>query len=138
VLRYLLIIVLCIAYISINIFPELLGFRMSIVRNFNNNSVALGHERIMPTEQPRLVGEDGANFCRIECATDPEGGFDPYGSSLGFLYWSRYFFFQVVDPVLDPLLLRKSGSTGNRNQDLWICSQELWPLDHRGGLLSST
>jgi hypothetical protein len=27
-----------------------------------------------------------------------------------------------VDPVPDPLLLRKSGS-----------SQELWPLDHRGG-----
>jgi hypothetical protein len=39
-----------------------------------------------------------------------------------------------VDPVPDPLLLRKSGSTGNRSRDLWICSQELWPLDHRGGL----
>jgi hypothetical protein len=23
----------------------------------------------------------------------------------------------------------------NRTRDLWICSQELWPLDHRGGLL---
>jgi hypothetical protein len=43
---------------------------------------------------------------------------DPYG----FLDRSRYFFFQVapqlysrgwVDPVLDPLLLRKSGSAGN-------------------------
>jgi hypothetical protein len=22
------------------------------------------------------------------------------------------------------------------NPDLWICSQELWPLDHRGGLLT--
>jgi hypothetical protein len=31
------------------------------------------------------------------------------------------------------LLLRKSGSAGNRTQELWICSQELWPLDHRGG-----
>jgi hypothetical protein len=39
-----------------------------------------------------------------------------------------------VDPVPDPLLLRKSGSTGNRTQDLWVSSQELWPLDHRGGL----
>jgi hypothetical protein len=38
-----------------------------------------------------------------------------------------------VDPVLDPLLLRKSGSAGNQTQDLWICSQEVWPLDHRGG-----
>jgi hypothetical protein len=39
-----------------------------------------------------------------------------------------------VDPVPDPLLLRKSDSAGNRTRDLWICSQELWPLDHRGGL----
>jgi hypothetical protein len=38
-----------------------------------------------------------------------------------------------VDPVPDPLLLRKSGSSGNRTRDLRICSQELWPLDHRGG-----
>jgi hypothetical protein len=35
-----------------------------------------------------------------------------------------------VGPVSDPLLLRKSGSAGNRIRDLWICSQELWPLDH--------
>jgi hypothetical protein len=31
-----------------------------------------------------------------------------------------------VDPVPDPLLLRKSGSARNRTRDLWICSQELW------------
>jgi hypothetical protein len=37
-----------------------------------------------------------------------------------------------VDPVQDPLLLRISGSAENRTRDLWICSQELWPLDHRG------
>jgi hypothetical protein len=41
-----------------------------------------------------------------------------------------------VDPVPDPLLLRKSGSAGNRTRDLWIYSQELWPLDHRGGPLT--
>ena len=39
-----------------------------------------------------------------------------------------------MDPVPDPLLLRKSGSAGNRTQDLCICSQKLRPLDHRGGL----
>jgi hypothetical protein len=59
---------------------------------------------------------------------------DPYGLILGFLDRSRYFFFQVapqlysrgsVDPVPDPLLLRKSGSVGNRTPDLWISSQEL-------------
>jgi hypothetical protein len=38
-----------------------------------------------------------------------------------------------VDPVPDLLLLRKSGSAGNRTRDFWICSQELSPLDHRGG-----
>jgi hypothetical protein len=35
-----------------------------------------------------------------------------------------------VDPVPDPLLLRKSGSAGNRTRDLCICSQK---LDHSGG-----
>jgi hypothetical protein len=48
-----------------------------------------------------------------------------YGRNLGFLDWSRYFLFQVapqlysrgsVDPVSDPLLLRKSGSAGNRSR----------------------
>jgi len=38
-----------------------------------------------------------------------------------------------VDPVPDPLLLRKSGSAGDRTRVLCICSQKLWPLDHRGG-----
>ena len=38
-----------------------------------------------------------------------------------------------MDPVPDPLLLRKSGSAGDRTRNLCICSQKLWPLDHRGG-----
>jgi hypothetical protein len=38
-----------------------------------------------------------------------------------------------VDPVPDPLLLRKSGSAGNRTRDLCTCSQKLWPLDHKDG-----
>jgi hypothetical protein len=37
-----------------------------------------------------------------------------------------------VDPVPDPLLLRKSGSAGYRTRDLWVSSQEVCPLDHRG------
>jgi hypothetical protein len=66
---------------------------------------------------------------------------DPHDRILAFLDRSRYYFFQVapqlyswgwVDPVPDPLLLRKSGNGGKRTRDLWICSQELWPLDHRG------
>jgi hypothetical protein len=51
---------------------------------------------------------------------------DPNGRIIGFQKRSRYFFFQIapqlysrgcVDPVRDPLLLRKSGSSGNR---IWI------------------
>jgi hypothetical protein len=38
-----------------------------------------------------------------------------------------------VDPVLDKIFLWKSGSTENRTRNLWICSQELGPLDHWGG-----
>jgi hypothetical protein len=48
---------------------------------------------------------------------------DPYGRILGFLDRRCYFLLQAahqlysrgrVDPVSDPLLLRKSGSAGNR------------------------
>jgi hypothetical protein len=69
---------------------------------------------------------------------------DAHGRILGFLDWSRYFFFQIasqlysVDPIPDPLLLRKSGSDGNRTKNLWICSQKLWPLDHRSGQIVAT
>jgi hypothetical protein len=74
--------------------------------------------------------------CPVVSATDP------HGRNLGFLDRSSYFSIQVapqlssrgsVDPVPDPLFLRKSGSAGNRNRDLWISGQELWPLNHRGG-----
>jgi hypothetical protein len=95
-------------------------------------------ERTIPTERPPLVGEVVPTFacrgCRVVSVTDPQG------CILGFLH---YYFFQAapqlyskgwVDPVPDPLLLRKSGS-GNRTWNLWICSQELWPLDHRGSLI---
>jgi hypothetical protein len=50
---------------------------------------------------------------------------DPYGRILGFLDRDRYFFFQVapqlysrgwVDPVPNPLLLRKSSSAGNQTR----------------------
>jgi hypothetical protein len=50
----------------------------------------------------------------------------PTAVNLGFLDQNRYFSIQVapqlirrlVDPVSDPLLLRKSGSAGNRTQEL--------------------
>jgi hypothetical protein len=50
------------------------------------------------------------------------GAMDPYDRILGFLDQSRYCFFQVAPqlysrgPLPDPLLLRKSGSGGNRTR----------------------
>jgi hypothetical protein len=84
------------------------------------NFVVWVRERTIPNERQPLVGEVSANFHRryhIASITDP------YGSILGLLHRSRYFFFQVapelysrgwVDLVPDPLLLTKSGSAGNR------------------------
>jgi hypothetical protein len=88
----------------------------------------------------KLVPSFADRGCHVVSVTDP------YGRILNFLDRSRYFLFQVapqlysrgwVDPVPDPLRLRTFGSAGNRTRDLWICSQELLPLYHRGGFFSS-
>jgi hypothetical protein len=66
----------------------------------------------------------------------------PTAVNLGFFRPEPLLSFQVapqlssrgwVDHVPDPLLLRKSCRAGNWTRDLWICSQEIWPLAHRGG-----
>jgi hypothetical protein len=75
----------------------------------------------------KLVPAFADRGCRVVSATDP------HGRIFCFLDRSRYYFFQIapqlysrgrVDPVSDPLLLRKSGNAGNWTRDLWICSQE--------------
>jgi hypothetical protein len=67
----------------------------------------------------KLVPTFADRGCHVVSVTNP------YGSNLDFLDRSRYFFFQVatqlysrgwLDPVPDPLLLRKSGSVGNRTR----------------------
>jgi hypothetical protein len=67
----------------------------------------------------KLVPTFTDGVCHVVSVTDP------YGRNLGFLDRSCHFFFQVaphlywrgwVDPVPDPLLLRKSGSAGNRTR----------------------
>jgi hypothetical protein len=101
-------------------------------------SVAWVREWTIPTERLRLSSKLVPIFadrgCHVVSVTDP------YGRILGFLDRSRYFF-QVarnlysrgwVNPVPGLLLLRKSGSAGNRTWDFWNFSQELWPLDRRG------
>jgi hypothetical protein len=87
---------------------------------------------IIPTERQPLVGEVSANFCGQRMLRGQHNGsLQTYSR---FLERWRYFFFQVgpqlysrgcVNPVPDPLLLRKSGIAGNRTRDLWICSQKL-------------
>jgi hypothetical protein len=85
----------------------------------------------------KLVPNFEDRVCHVVSVTDP------CGRILGFLDQNHYSFFPVapqlcsrgwVDPVPDPLLLGKSGIVQNRTRDPWICSKELWPLDHRGGL----
>jgi hypothetical protein len=67
----------------------------------------------------------------------------PTAVNLGFLGWCRYLFHSSSSSVVlarlsgsrfRTLLLRKSGRAGNRTRDLWICSQKLRSVDHRGGL----
>jgi hypothetical protein len=68
-----------------------------------------------------------------------------YGRNIGFLDWSCYFSFQIapqlysrgwVDPVPDPLLLRKSGSTGNWTNEYqrWNGRKCAWNLKLKQGL----
>jgi hypothetical protein len=88
--------------------------------------------RLSPQLVPILTGTG----CRMVSITDPYG------------CWSRssrqekLLLFQItpeissqgwLDPVSDPLLIRKNVSAAYRTRDLWNCSQEIWPLNHRGG-----
>jgi hypothetical protein len=84
----------------------------------------------------KLVPTLADRECRVVSAMNSHGHLFRFSRPEALL------FFQVarqlssrgcVDPVPDPLLLRKSDSAENPTRDLWICSQELWPLDHRGG-----
>jgi hypothetical protein len=104
--------------------------------------VALVSERTIPAELPPLVIEVSSNFFGLRM---PHGQRD----------WSLVPYFRLS--TLDPLLLLRSSSSivltrlsGLRsrpttsqkiwkrresNPALWICSQDLWPLDHKGGRL---
>jgi hypothetical protein len=86
-------------------------------------------ELYQPSDR-RLSANLVPTFADIGCCVI--SAMDPHGHILGFLDRNHYYFFQVtpqlytqgwVDPISDSLLLRKSGSAGNRTRDLWICSQ---------------
>jgi hypothetical protein len=84
-------------------------------------------ELTIPTERLLLVDEVSANVVSVT---------DLYIHILRFLDQSHYFSFQIapklysrgwVDPIPDPLLLRKSGSTVNRT---WTSGSVARNSDH--------
>jgi hypothetical protein len=78
--------------------------------------------KLVPTLVDRWCHRNGfprpySRFCRPEL----------------LLFLSRSSSF-VLTRLSGPRSRPTSGSAGNRTRDLWICIQELWPLDQRGGL----
>jgi hypothetical protein len=67
---------------------------LRLIKKAIKNSMALVRERTIPTEIPPLVGEVSAKFADRGCHVVRVR--DPYDRILGFLDWSRYFFFQVA------------------------------------------
>jgi hypothetical protein len=105
--------------------------------------VALVRKRTIPTERLPHVGEVSANFRGYSMSRHQRKGSSRPLISI-FYTRIRYVTIHVatqlhsrgrVDPVPDPLHLRKCGSAENRSRDICICSQELWALDHRWGLI---
>jgi hypothetical protein len=97
--------------------------RMIYITKTKLNSVSWVRERSIPNELRRLSTQLVPIFvdrgCLVVSVTDT------YDHILGFLDRRRYFFFELapqlysrgwVDPVPDPLLLRKSGRAGNRTR----------------------
>jgi hypothetical protein len=116
--------------------------------------VAVFREWTIPTERPHLVGEVSANFCgdgvawsaqRIPTAVPRLCGLQgirhaDYAANrnLGFLNRRPHFFDQVASELYSRGWLHPVPDyyyPENRTRTLRVCSQELWPLDHRGGLV---
>jgi hypothetical protein len=104
------------------------------------NFVALVRDRTVPIELPPLVGEVSGNF-RIEelqvvSVTDPLWPYSSLSRPEPLLFLSS-----SSSVVLTRLSGPRSRLTTSQkiwwrrewNPVLWICSQELLPLDHRGG-----
>jgi hypothetical protein len=100
------------------------GFQsQSVLWGREKNSVPSVRKRTLPTERPPVVGEVSVNFFRYRVPRDQrDGSLRPYSR----LYRSEpLVVFQIapqlysrgsVNPVPDPILLRKCGSAGNRTR----------------------
>jgi hypothetical protein len=110
--------------------------RIAMSFSIKLNFVALVRERTMPTERPPLVGEVVQTFadrgCREVSTTDSHGSLTQFSRPEPLLVLPSNFsvvLTRLSGPrVPDPLILRKSGSAGNRTQEIWNCSQKLWPF----------
>jgi hypothetical protein len=112
--------------------------RFCLIRRTEKSSVAwVSQELYQPSDRrlsEKLVPTFADRGYHVFSVTDP------YGRIFAFLDRSRYFFFQVSSSIIHMRLMGPrsrptTGSTGKRARTSWICSQELWPLDHRGGHL---
>jgi hypothetical protein len=115
-----------------------------LLRKMKSGFKYLNRQTQLPFVLNRIIPTDGRHWLVTLMPTSAVAWSAqrfPTAVNLGFLDHARDFFVQVapqlssqfwVDLVSDPLHLIKSGSAGNRPQDLRICSQELWLLDHRG------
>jgi hypothetical protein len=97
-------------------------------------------ERTISTERPPLVDEVSANFWGKKVPRGQrDGSLRPYSllsrpEPLLFLSGSSSVVLtRLSGPRSKPNTYQKMWQTRESNPDLWICSQELWPLDHRGG-----
>jgi hypothetical protein len=87
------------------------------------------------TERPPLVGEISVNFCGYRVMHGQHNGsLRPYSrfsrpEPLLFLPSSC----SIVLTRPRPTTSQKIWQSRESNPDLWICSQELWLLGHRGG-----
>jgi hypothetical protein len=99
----------------------------------NYNSVALVREQSIPAKLVLTFADRGVYYGQRDGSPRPYSRFSTPESLIFLSNSSSVVLKGWLDRLPDPLLLRKSGSTENRTRDLWICSQELWPLGHRGG-----
>jgi hypothetical protein len=138
----------CFGYIFVPIshVPVHVKYSLSLYLIWLKNSVALARERTISTERPPLVGEVSANFCGQRVSRGQRNGSPrPYSrfsrpEPLLFLPNSySVVLTRLSGPRSRPTTSQKiSGSAGNRIQDLWICSQELWSQDHFINSVKST
>jgi hypothetical protein len=102
--------------------------------------VALVRERTIQTERPPLVSKVSTNFADRGVSRGQRNG-----SPTAVISVSRPEPLQVLSGSSSVVLTRLSGLLSwptasqkiwyrrESNPELWLCNQELWPLDHRGG-----